>query len=639
MKNFTFHQERVFVAIINSENNQGNTKMNNLKIFKSKTELKCKICLKILASEISLNSHMKNKHSNDPRVKIYHCDYCGMKYFLKERLIRHMKLKHQGRKTIKFECDFDGKTFMTRQKFLSHIKSHKSYENCDICGNKVKHLKEHKKFMHSKNDKNFQCHLCNKIFKLNGVLQKHIKTHNKQYQCKICGHKFAVIGKLNQHMKYHDGQFKCKICFKKFTQQGHLRNHMKTHAENRPKPFKCELCEYSTDIKQSLERHLETHDENREKFLKCNQCDYKTDNKYKLKVHFQIHNPNREKFPCLYCNYEAIQRGSLKRHLKTQHDPNRIVLLPLSRKLNQKTWNSTFNTTFESQGCSNSTKVSFIVHGWTEGLYKSLWIPHVVKNMLNHFNGCVIVMDYSIYAAQDYFYYLVANYQIFVKLLVKKLKHVGHPERINMFGFSFGARLCAGAGAQINDTQGPLIPRIDLCDPAGKIFKNYLEKNLKSSIFLGPGFDGSAISIDPKLASKNTACIDTSTSYGTHIYNCHQNFLMGHCGIAQDGALSYPKGSHGLCPYFYNSSFINDFVPVNYYNCQSNPVSAQVNSTLSEGVILGVRNTVFSSGQIFITTAKCYPYVVVNNTINNFPNETSACPNDIYLPVINVFSP
>jgi hypothetical protein len=76
----------------------------------------------------------------------------------------------------------------------------------------------------------------------------------------------------------------------------------------------------------------------------------------------------------------------------------------------------------------------------------------------------------------------------------------------------------------------------------------------------GPGFDGSPrILRDPTLAAKNVQCIHTSNDKGTNTRNCHQNWNMGGCGWWQAAAGPFPKGSHGLCPYIYNSAFKNDF--------------------------------------------------------------------------------
>jgi hypothetical protein len=72
----------------------------------------------------------------------------------------------------------------------------------------------------------------------------------------------------------------------------------------------------------------------------------------------------------------------------------------------------------------------------------------------------------------------------------------------------------------------------------------------------GPGFDHTPLMVrDPKLAAKNVQCIHTSTDKGTSIYTCSQNWLMGNCGKSQPAAGPYPKGSHGLCPYFYIAAF------------------------------------------------------------------------------------
>jgi len=44
---------------------------------------------------------------------------------------------------------------------------------------------------------------------------------------------------------------------------------------------------------------------------------------------------------------------------------------------------------------------------------------------------------------------------------------------------------------------------------------------------------------------------------------------MGKCGWSQPAAGDPPLGNHGLCPYFYNFAFTNDFVYDNDYWCWS----------------------------------------------------------------------
>lgn len=93
--------------------------------------------------------------------------------------------------------------------------------------------------------------------------------------------------------------------------------------------------------------------------------------------------------------------------------------------------------------------------------------------------------------------------------------------------------------------------------------------------------------------------------------NCHQDWLMGKCGRAQDAAGIFPRGkyfnnnnchhamliyrifnyflhtstgSHGLCPKFYNSAFTNNFYATeNIYRCPSRRVAVNVPKTFKMG--------------------------------------------------------
>lgn len=124
------------------------------------------------------------------------------------------------------------------------------------------------------------------------------------------------------------------------------------------------------------------------------------------------------------------------------------------------------------------------------------------------------------------------------------------------------------------------------------------------------------MNVDPTPAAKNVACINTSNDKGTFVYNCHQNFRMGFCGLSQPAAGSYPIGSHGLCPYLYNFAFDYDFVPNNIWRCYS----AREIKNPPSNVKMGYRgdfNRTLYTGDIFIATAKYPPYAVVNQTIEN----------------------
>lgn len=87
----------------------------------------------------------------------------------------------------------------------------------------------------------------------------------------------------------------------------------------------------------------------------------------------------------------------------------------------------------------------------------------------------------------------------------------------------------------------------DICDMAGPCFDNRFRTHR----------------MDYKSAAKNVLCIHTSYNRGTRYTNgCHQNWRLGHCGVYQDAAGSSRTKSHVMCPYFYISSFDNNFCAV-----------------------------------------------------------------------------
>jgi len=187
---------------------------------------------------------------------------------------------------------------------------------------------------------------------------------------------------------------------------------------------------------------------------------------------------------------------------------------------------ATFNESLTKFNCDPYGKFAFVIHGWTEGIFTE-WVNDTIRNLTYYRGGCVIFMDYSVYSVRDYFFGLMPHFNQLASLLTERIRQTTSLfENVFMFGFSFGARLSLEAGARIGYN---LIDHIQVCDPAG------------------PGFDGDAKSVDPKLSAKFVYCINTSTEYGTHFYNCHINFRMGICGHLQIGATVRPCRSHGLC--------------------------------------------------------------------------------------------
>ncbi|XP_062558631.1 inactive pancreatic lipase-related protein 1-like [Armigeres subalbatus] len=246
---------------------------------------------------------------------------------------------------------------------------------------------------------------------------------------------------------------------------------------------------------------------------------------------------------------------------------------------------------FIENDCNTTEKFAMVIHGWKESC-STEWVIDTISNLTLHRGGCIICMDYSKYSIDDYFNGLVPKFPLVVEAILGKLEELEvrgfDPANGYLFGFSFGAQSSIEAGRRFGFRR---IGRIDVCDPAG------------------PGFDGDRVfsSLDPKCAAKNVQCIHTSNDKGTFVRECSQNWNMGNCGTNQPAAGQYPKGSHGLCPYFYNSAFVNEFRAVDK---PKECFSFRAVAPIPEGFRMGYFSEMDRGliGDYFSRTTSAYPY-------------------------------
>jgi Lipase len=195
-----------------------------------------------------------------------------------------------------------------------------------------------------------------------------------------------------------------------------------------------------------------------------------------------------------------------------------------------------------ANGCNPNEKYAFIFHGYTQSC-QTQWVTDLKANLAMYRGGCIICVDYSEFAMGEYVD-LVLGFWFIVKVVKTKIIQMRLerflPENGYIFGFSFGAQIAMRAA--IGGFGPRSLAELDACDPAG------------------PGFDDKIKNLgNYSKAAKNVQCIHTSLDKGTKTRTCDQNWNMGVCGWSQVGAMQPPMGSHGLCPYFYNSAFTNAF--------------------------------------------------------------------------------
>ncbi|XP_055634469.1 hepatic triacylglycerol lipase-like [Toxorhynchites rutilus septentrionalis] len=247
---------------------------------------------------------------------------------------------------------------------------------------------------------------------------------------------------------------------------------------------------------------------------------------------------------------------------------------------------------FVHNNCDPKGDFAIIVHGWREG-YLSEWVNDVASNFSTYRGGCVMLMSYGNDSRIiDYFSELMPHFNSLAEALanhLRRLERVGFdPGHGHMFGFSFGSHLALEAGRRFGFQK---LDRIDTCDNAG------------------PGFDSDTrySLLDPKLAAKKVQCIHTSANYGSRRRDCHINWNMGVCGRDQPAAGPFPKGSHGLCPYFYSSAFTHNFNPIpKPKSCSSHKYAHSWPRGLRMGYFCDMNSELF--GELFSPTTKSFPY-------------------------------
>ncbi|CRL00465.1 CLUMA_CG013727, isoform A [Clunio marinus] len=255
--------------------------------------------------------------------------------------------------------------------------------------------------------------------------------------------------------------------------------------------------------------------------------------------------------------------------------------------------------------CDKAGKFAFVAHGWRSS--NSPWITKLIEKLLVYRGGCVIAIDWGFYADNpNYLMIINRDWQKVSDVLTERLKSLERegvsPDNIFMYGHSLGARLVIDAGLKFGPNK---IFQIDVCDSAG------------------PGFLFYDLLNEPKNAAQNVQCILTSMDGGTTFKNCHQNWLMGICGLVQPASPNYlclltsictavdEKISHNLCNDFYISAFENNFVANNRYECPS----AMNIEELPENFKMGYMETRRSSaiqGNIPAPTSRSYPYNVIS---------------------------
>ncbi|XP_044754249.1 zinc finger protein 236-like isoform X2 [Coccinella septempunctata] len=194
----------------------------------------CSYCNKEAKKPSDLIRHIRTHTKEKP----FKCQ-CGSSFALKSTLQSHMKV-HKGRK-----CEKCSKVIASAKVWKAHLRKHEINKNevkqqdcLDIAVPSDSPINRHTII----SDKPLKCQLCSSSFSKKENLSQHMRLHTdeKASKCPVCERLFTSSHTLKQHMQSHS-DFNCHLCDKKFKNESLLEQHVSTIHDD-SKLYDCPCC-------------------------------------------------------------------------------------------------------------------------------------------------------------------------------------------------------------------------------------------------------------------------------------------------------------------------------------------------------------------------------------------------------------
>ena len=168
-------------------------------------------------------------------------------------------------------------------------------------------------------NKVFKCTECDKVYRCDSSLKKHLNIHAGLFKCKVCNKLWSSKYALVQHEKVHSGEREgnlCTICGKTFFDSSSLNKHIKSvHAGI--KTFSCDRCDLSFYARKTLVEHIRVH--TGERPFKCKLCPKTYKRISDLNHHVRGHT-GETKHVCDVCGKGVRRLSELKVHMNQHRD-------------------------------------------------------------------------------------------------------------------------------------------------------------------------------------------------------------------------------------------------------------------------------------------------------------------------------
>ena len=155
---------------------------------------------------------------------------------------------------------------------------------CGQCGKRCVSHSEYRHHLstHTRTLVTFDCPVCDKVFVMRGLRDRHVATHAAEhpdvgappptqprtnvptacFTCVVCNQRFASSRSLQTHVKRHTNEnrerpFVCDFCGQRFRRKCYRWQHMKIHVNDLS--FFCEICQKRFMSFDRLKAHALTH--------------------------------------------------------------------------------------------------------------------------------------------------------------------------------------------------------------------------------------------------------------------------------------------------------------------------------------------------------------------------------------------